>query len=55
MLNPVKSLQINMFHYVYVLLSEKDKGFCGGYTKDLQGRFETRTKECSYTIASNRI
>jgi putative endonuclease len=33
-----------MFHYVYVLLSRKDKGFYTGYTKDLQGRFEVHSK-----------
>jgi len=33
-----------MFHYIYVLLSGKDKGFYVGYTKDLQGRFEAHIK-----------
>jgi len=33
-----------MFHYVYVLLSGKDKGFYTGYSKDLQGRFEEHVK-----------
>ena len=27
-------------YYTYVLLSEKDKKFYTGYTKDLKGRFE---------------
>jgi putative endonuclease len=33
-----------MFHYVYVLKSEKDKKFYTGYTKNLKLRFEAHGK-----------
>jgi len=33
-----------MFHYTYVLQSDKDKGFYVGYTKDLKLRFEEHFK-----------
>lgn len=32
------------FHYVYVLLSEKDGKFYTGYSEDLKGRFEAHKK-----------
>lgn len=33
-----------MMHSVYVLRSDKDKGFYVGYASDLKGRFEAHTK-----------
>lgn len=33
-----------MFYYVYVLISEKDKKFYTGYTKNLKLRFEQHSK-----------
>ena len=33
-----------MFHYTYVLLSEKDDNFYTGYTKNLKLRFEQHEK-----------
>jgi len=33
-----------MFYYIYVLLSERDKNFYIGYTKDLQGRLEAHAQ-----------
>jgi len=33
-----------MFHYTYVLLSEKDNKFYTGYTKNLKSRFEQHNK-----------
>jgi len=33
-----------MFHYTYVLLSEKDDNFYAGYTKNLKLRFEQHEK-----------
>ena len=32
------------FHYIYVLLSNKDKGLYTGYTEDLKSRFEQHCK-----------
>ena len=34
-----------MFHYVYILKSEKDKKLYTGYTKNLKLRFEQHQKE----------
>ena len=33
-----------MFYYVYILISEKDKKFYTGYTKNLKLRFEQHNK-----------
>ncbi len=35
----------NIFYYVYVLQSQKDKKFYVGYTHDLKSRFEQHTKK----------
>jgi len=35
---------VKKFHYVYVLLSVKDKDFYVGYTQDLKLRFEEHCK-----------
>jgi len=32
------------FYYIYVLLSERDKGFYVGYSEDLKSRFEQHNK-----------
>lgn len=35
---------MNQFYYTYLLLSEKDKKYYTGYTKDLNVRFERHQK-----------
>ena len=37
-------LNMGKFHYIYVLLSEKDKRLYTGYTENLKSRFEQHSK-----------
>lgn len=37
---------MNQFFYVYVLLSQKDKKFYTGYTKNLKVRFDEHSSGC---------
>lgn len=42
------------FHYVYVLVSGKDKKFYTGYTKDLKLRFEQHQKGLAASTKNRR-
>lgn len=43
-----------MFHYVYVLKSNKDNKFYTGYTKDLKLRFELHQKGKIYSTKNRK-
>ncbi|HPW34689.1 MAG TPA: GIY-YIG nuclease family protein [Candidatus Paceibacterota bacterium] len=45
-------MRISKWHYVYVLLSQKDEKFYIGYTKDLHKRFEQHNTKASFSTKS---